>query len=52
MLEALVSGVDDPEALAELAKGRLQKKSPALEEALRGLMGAHQRMLLQSQLHH
>ena len=52
MLEALSRGVDDPEALAALAKGRLREKRPALEEALRGLMGPHQRFLLQSQLRH
>jgi transposase len=52
MLEALVSGNDDPEALAELARGKLQQKRPALVEALKGLMGPHQRLMLQSQLRH
>jgi transposase len=52
MLEALVRGIDDPEALAELAKGTLQQKCPALVEALQGLMGPHQRLMLQSQLRH
>jgi len=52
MLEAMVRGVEDPHALAEMAKGRLRDKRPALEEALRGLMSAHQRMMLQSQLRH
>ena len=50
MLEAISRGVDDPEALAALAKGRLRGKQAALEEALRGLVGSHQRFLLQSQL--
>jgi transposase len=52
ILEAMVSGVDDPKELAELARGRLRNKLPALEESLKGLMGAHQRMMLQSQLRH
>lgn len=34
MLEALLGGVTDPVVLAELAKGRLRKKIPQLEEAL------------------
>ena len=52
MLDAMVRGVEDPRALAAMAKGRLRDKRPALEEALRGLMSAHQRMMLQSQLRH
>jgi len=34
MLEALLGGVSDPVVLAELAKGRLRKKIPQLQEAL------------------
>jgi transposase len=52
MLEAMVAGMDDPVALAALAKGTLQNKRPALEQALTGLMGTHQRLLLRSQLRH
>jgi len=52
MLSAMVSGVDDPRELAELARGRLRSKLPELEEALKGLMGAHQQMMLDSQLRH
>ena len=52
MLEAISRGVDDPEALAALAKGSLREKRTALAEALRGLVGPHQRFLLQSQLRH
>ena len=37
MLEALVSGADDPQALAELAKGKLRQKRPELAEALPGI---------------
>ncbi|HXZ85564.1 MAG TPA: IS110 family transposase, partial [Myxococcota bacterium] len=36
MLDALVCGTRDPEVLAELAKGTLRKKIPALERALAG----------------
>ena len=36
MLDALVSGTHDPEVLAELAKGALRTKIPALREALEG----------------
>lgn len=52
MLEALVSGIEDPKELAEMAKGRMRTKLPQLEEALEGLMGTHQRMMLQTQLSH
>jgi transposase len=52
MLEALVSGNDDPRTVAELAQGKLRDKRPALEQALRGLVGPHQRLLLHSQLRH
>lgn len=52
MLEALVAGRDDPEALAALAKGRLRDKHDRLVAALRGLVGPHQRRLLAAQLRH
>lgn len=52
MLEALARGVADPKALAALAKGKLREKTPALEAALQGLMGPHQRLLLASHLRH
>ncbi len=38
MLEALVAGTTDPQALAALAKGKLRRKQ-ALEQALAGLVG-------------
>jgi transposase len=50
MLEALAAGIEDPALLAGLAKGSLRGKRAALLQALRGLMGGHQRMLLQSLL--
>jgi len=52
MLEAMANGEKSPQVLADLAKGRLRSKLRDLEEALRGLVGPHQRMLLQSQLRH
>jgi transposase len=36
MLDALVSGTTDPEILADLARGKLRKKIPALKQALQG----------------
>jgi transposase len=36
MLDALVSGTTDPNVLAELARGQLRKKLPALRQALEG----------------
>jgi transposase len=41
MLDALVAGTTDPEVLADLAKGRLRKKIPALKEALEGCFFNH-----------
>ena len=52
MLAALAAGETDPEALAGLACGRLREKTRELQEALRGLMGSHQRFMLVSQLRH
>lgn len=52
MIEAMVNGVNDPKVLAEMAKGRLRKKKETLEESLKGLMGNHQKTMLNSQLRH
>lgn len=52
MLDAMVAGATDPKVLAALAKGRLQDKQAQLEQALQGLVGPHQRMLLRSMLRH
>lgn len=52
MLDALVGGRDDPEALAALAVGRLRDKHVRLVAALHGLVGPHQRRLLATQLRH
>ena len=41
MIEALIAGEHDGERLAELAKGKMRPKIPALTEALSGHFGAH-----------
>jgi transposase len=41
MLDALCEGTTDPELLAELAKGRMRSKLPALREALEGRFDSH-----------
>ena len=41
MIEALIAGEQDPAALAELAKGKLRPKIPALTQALTGHFGTH-----------
>jgi transposase len=51
MLRALGEGLDSPELLANMARGRLRDKIPQLEEALRGVLSEAQRWLLREQLH-
>src|SRR5687767_14600834 len=46
MLTAIIGGEDDPERLADLAKGNARKKRDALIEALRGRVTAHHRAML------
>jgi transposase len=46
MLDALVAGSRDPEVLAELARGQLRRKLPALQAALTGRFGAHHALLV------
>jgi transposase len=41
MIEALIAGEQDPAAVAELAKGKMRPKIPALREALSGHFGPH-----------
>jgi transposase len=52
MLRQIIAGVDDAEQLASLARGKLKDKHEDLVRALRGVIGAHQRLLLAEQLHH
>jgi transposase len=46
MLDALVSGSRDPGVLAELAKGKLRRKLPALRAALEGNFSGHHALLI------
>lgn len=52
MLERLIAGETDPAVLADEARRLLRAKRPALEAALRGSVGPHQRFLLRQQLTH
>ena len=52
MLDALVAGSTDPEALAELARGKLRQKLPALREALEGRFEAHHAIVIGAILTH
>jgi transposase len=46
MLEALIQRVDDPARLAEMARGRMRAKIPALRLALQGHVTEHHRFQL------
>ena len=50
MLQAIVSGTTDPEALADLAKGLLRKKREQLVTALSGRVKPHHRFLIAEHL--
>lgn len=52
MLEALAAGTTEAGALAALAQPRLHATRAALEAALEGCVGDHQRLLLRTQLRH
>ncbi len=52
MLDALVAGTTDPEILAELARGKLRAKLPALKEALEGRFEAHHALVIGAILAH
>jgi transposase len=52
MLAALVAGERDPKVLAQLARGRLRNKLPALREALRGRFSDHHALLVRLALAH
>jgi len=52
MLEHLVAGDEDPQALAQLARQRLRKKIPELQAALQGHFTTHHRFLLKTLLAH
>jgi transposase len=50
MLQALIEGAATPEAMAQLARGRLKAKREALELALEGRVRPHHRFILQELL--
>src|SRR5215216_4885948 len=52
MLRALCAGESDPAALAELARGKLRAKLPALGAALAGRFRAHHALLVSHLLSH
>jgi transposase len=52
MLQALVAGTTDPEVLADLARGTLRKKLPALRQALAGRFRAHHAFMVSQHLSH
>jgi transposase len=52
MLAALLAGERDPQVLADLARGKLRTKLPALREALRGRFSDHHALLLRLALEH
>src|SRR5450755_4459466 len=52
MLQGLVAGTHDPDILAELARGRLRQKLPALRKALTGWFSPTHRILVGELLAH
>lgn len=52
MLEALVQGTTDPAVLADLARGKLRRKRPALRHALAGRFRPHHAFLVSQRLAH
>ncbi len=50
ILHALLDGEDDPERLAELARGRMRSKREELKQAVQGTLREHHRFLLGSHL--
>jgi transposase len=52
MLSAIIAGKDNPEALAQLAKGRMRNKIAELERALTGRVKDNHRLMLTLHLEH
>lgn len=52
MIEAMIAGVEDPDTLTGLARGRLKNKKSQLKRALNGLIQGHQKLMLATQLRH
>jgi transposase len=52
MLHAIGDGEEDPQTLANFARGTMKKKKEELELALRGYVNPHQRMMIKTILNH
>ncbi|MGB7604530.1 MAG: IS110 family transposase [Lutisporaceae bacterium] len=52
MLDMLVAGCNDIQAMADKACRQMRKKIPQIEAALQGFMGDHQRLMLRLMLNH
>jgi transposase len=52
MIEGLIAGQTDPQALAALAHGRIHASKEELESALRGRVKAHHRFMLRLHMNH
>lgn len=52
MLAQLMAGNDDPQAMAQLARGRMRSKIDDLEQALTGVIKDHHRLMLRLHLEH
>ena len=52
MLTQLITGNDDPQAMAQLARGRMRSKIDDLEQALTGFVHDHHRLMLHLHLEH
>jgi len=52
MLDMLVAGCTDVQAMADKARRQMRKKIPQIQEALHGFMGEHQRRMLRLMLKH
>ena len=50
ILEAMLQGEQDPQVLAELARGRLREKREQLVQAVQGTLSPHHHFLLTAQL--
>lgn len=51
MIKAIIAGEEDPIALSELAQCKLKKRNRNCN-ALKGLIGSHQKLMLETQLRH
>ena len=52
MMKEIIKGEEDPVKLARLAKHQLKQKHDELVRSLKGLIGRHQKMMIETQLRH